>query len=159
MGAGSVFFFELAFTRGASLTNKSVAGGAVEKDQQELEGKRILVVEDNTINVLVVKRFLEKWGVLFTHANDGVDATEKVRDQSFDLILMDIHMPNMDGYEAARIIRNNGKESCENVPIIALTASALMDNRERVYEAGMNDIVVKPFKPSELYRILTQYIR
>lgn len=159
VGEGSSFFFELTFGRGAPVGNKLVMGAPMEKDKQELEGKRILVVEDNSINVLVVKRFLEKWGVQFTHANDGIIATQKVQEQSFDLILMDIHMPNMDGYEAARIIRQQSASYCKTVPIIALTASALMDNRERVYEAGMNDIVVKPFKPAELYRILTQYIR
>ncbi|MGH1335992.1 MAG: response regulator [Aureispira sp.] len=158
VGKGSTFSFVLEFGKGALLKKSHVAGVPAQNDKRDLTGKHILVVEDNTVNVLVVKRFLQKWGVEFVHAEDGLEALKKVANYSFDLILMDIHMPNMDGYEAAKAIRDQGDTHYEQVPIIALTASALMDNKERVFEAGMNDIVVKPFKPAELYRILTQYI-
>ncbi len=158
VGEGSIFSFVLEFGKGAPLQNTNAIGIPVTNDKKDLTGKHILVVEDNTVNVLVVKRFLQKWGVEFAHAEDGLEALKKVKDFAFDLILMDIHMPNMDGYEAAKAIRGKDSLHYQTVPIIALTASALMDNKERVYEAGMNDIVVKPFKPAELYRILTQYI-
>lgn len=158
VGEGSIFSFVLNFGKGSTLEKSHAAGLPAQHDKRDLTGKHILVVEDNTVNVLVVKRFLQKWGVEFAHAADGVEALKKVANFSFDLILMDIHMPNMDGYEAAKAIRGKDDAHYQNIPIIALTASALMDNRERVYEAGMNDIVVKPFKPAELYRILTQYI-
>jgi signal transduction histidine kinase/streptogramin lyase/BarA-like signal transduction histidine kinase len=158
VGEGSVFSFVLKFGKGAVLVHDKTTGAPISNDKKDLTGKRILVVEDNTVNVLVVKRFLNKWGVEFVHAEDGVEALKKVDDGVFDLILMDIHMPNMDGYEAAKAIRNRPNPQLQRIPIIALTASALMDNKERVYEVGMNDIVVKPFKPAELYRILTQYI-
>lgn len=158
VGEGSTFSFVLEFGKGAPLQSSNGVGVPTQKDRRDLTGKHILVVEDNTVNVLVVKRFLQKWGVEFVHAEDGLEALKKVDDYAFDLILMDIHMPNMDGYEAAKAIRQKENAHYQQVPIIALTASALLDNKERVYEAGMNDIVVKPFKPAELYRILTQYI-
>lgn len=157
VGVGSTFSFVLEFGKGAPL-EKRVARIPTQNDNGALAGKYILVVEDNVVNVLVVKRFLEKWGVEFVHAKDGLEALKKVEEYSFDLILMDIHMPNMDGYEASKAIRSSDNAYYQTVPIIALTASALIDNKERVYEVGMNDIVVKPFKPAELYRILTQYI-
>lgn len=158
VGEGSTFSFVLKFGKGAPVEKNQLSGSMVKNEKRDLSGKHILVVEDNTVNVLVVKRFLQKWGVKFVHAADGLEALKKIDEYFFDLILMDIHMPNMDGYEASKAIRKRENSYYQRIPIIALTASALTDNKEKVYNAGMNDIVVKPFKPSELYRILTQYI-
>lgn len=158
VGKGSVFSFILKFGKGTPLVHKNALGDPQKDPSNDLEGMRVLVVEDNTVNVLVVKKFLEKWKVDFMHASDGVEAIEKVQKHVFDLILMDIHMPNMDGYEATESIRAFEGNYYKSVPIIALTASALMDNKERIYNAGMNDIVVKPFKPAELYKILVKYL-
>ncbi|WMX17299.1 response regulator [Aureispira sp. CCB-E] len=158
VGKGSIFSFELGFGKGASLAKERVLGAPKERLGKELKGAKVLVVEDNTVNVLVVQKFLEKWGVDFFHAEDGLEAVKKVDKQQFDLVLMDIHMPNMDGYVATEIIRAKKDGHYNQIPIIALTASALMDNKERIYEAGMNDIVVKPFKPAELYKVLAKYL-
>jgi signal transduction histidine kinase/CheY-like chemotaxis protein/ligand-binding sensor domain-containing protein len=158
VGKGSAFSFVLDFGKGVSLSKERIMGAPKERLGKELKGARVLVVEDNTVNVLVVQKFLEKWGVDFTHAGDGVEAVEKVNTQHFDLILMDIHMPNMDGYAATEIIRAKKDGHYDYIPIIALTASALMDNKDRIYQAGMNDIVVKPFKPTELYNVLAKYL-
>jgi signal transduction histidine kinase/CheY-like chemotaxis protein/ligand-binding sensor domain-containing protein len=158
VGEGSTFSFVLDFGKGASLSNELILGAPKEELGKALKGANVLAVEDNLVNVLVVQKFLEKWGVNVTHAADGEEAVRKVDEQQFDLILMDIHMPNMDGYAAARIIREKKDKQHEFIPIIALTASALMDNKERIYEAGMNDIVVKPFKPAELYKVLVKYL-
>lgn len=158
VGKGSTFSFVLGFGKGASLLKERVLGAPKEGLGKELKGAKVLVVEDNTVNVLVVQKFLEKWGVDFTHAADGVEAVKKVEVQQFDLILMDIHMPNMDGYVATEMIRAKKDGYYDSIPIIALTASALMDNKERIYDAGMNDIVVKPFKPAELYKVLVKYL-
>jgi signal transduction histidine kinase/CheY-like chemotaxis protein/ligand-binding sensor domain-containing protein len=158
VGKGSTFSFVLGFGKGVSLSTERVLGAPKEQLGKELKGAKVLAVEDNMVNVLVVKKFLKKWGVDFTHAADGVEAIKKINTQHFDLILMDIHMPNMDGYAATKIIRAKKDGYHEFIPIIALTASALMDNKERIYEAGMNDIVVKPFKPAELYKVLAKYL-
>ncbi|CAA6808042.1 MAG: PAS domain S-box-containing protein [uncultured Aureispira sp.] len=158
VGKGAVFSFVLGFKKGASLSKKRILGAPKEQLGKALKGAKVLAVEDNLVNVLVVKKFLEKWGVDFTHAADGLEAIEKIKEQDFDLILMDIHMPNMDGYAATKIIRAKKDGHHEFIPIIALTASALMDNKERIYEAGMNDIVVKPFQPAELYKVLAKYL-
>jgi CheY-like chemotaxis protein len=158
VGEGSTFSFVLKFGKGAPLEKNQLDGSTAQSEKRDLSGKHILVVEDNTVNVLVVKRFLQKWGVKFVHAADGVEALKKIDEYFFDLILMDIHMPNMDGYEASKAIRKRDSSYYQNIPIIALTASALTDNKQKIYDAGMNDIVVKPFKPAELYRTLTQYI-
>lgn len=158
VGKGSVFSFVLNFGKGAPLSNERVLGAPKAQSAEALKGAKVLAVEDNMVNVLVVKKFLEKWGVDFTHAADGEEAIKKIEEQHFDLILMDIHMPNMDGYVATKIIRAKKDGYHESIPIIALTASALMDNKERIYEVGMNDIVVKPFKPAELYKVLAKYL-
>lgn len=158
VGKGSTFSFVLDFGKGASLSKKRIMGAPKEHLGKELKGAKVLVVEDNLVNVLVVQKFLEKWGVDFTHAGDGLEAIEKIGAQHFDLILMDIHMPNMDGYAATEIIRGKKDGHYDFIPIIALTASALMDNKDRIYQAGMNDIVVKPFKPTELYKVLAKYL-
>ena len=123
-----------------------------------LAGPFLISVCPQNVNVLVVKKFLKKWGVVFTHAIDGLDALEKVKSEDFDIILMDIHMPNMDGYSATKEIRKMESKHYQKIPIIALTASALMDHRGRIYEAGMDDIVVKPFNPSELYNMMAKFL-
>lgn len=158
VGKGSTFSFVLKFDKGKALSSKRFKHKRATTNGQLLEGAKILVVEDNAVNVLVVKKFLKKWGIEFTHAADGEEAIQKITTSSFDLILMDIHMPNMDGYTASRQIRKMNGQEYRDIPIIALTASALMDNQNKVFEAGMNDIVVKPFNPSELYEILTKYL-
>lgn len=158
IGKGSSFYFDLLFRKGEVLANTFTAKKEKEQVREELKGAQILVVEDNAVNVLVVKKFLKKWGMNFTHAVDGVEAVEATKKIDFDLILMDIHMPNMDGYTATKIIRKMNSVHYQSVPIIALTASALMDNKERINEAGMNEIIVKPFKPNELQKVLIKYL-
>lgn len=158
IGKGSNFFFVLNFKKGVSINAKRVLGVPRENEAKSLMGIRVLVVEDNEVNVIVVKKFLKKWGVDFAHASDGVKALEKVKENQYDIILMDIHMPNMDGYSATKAIRMLPGEHYKKIPIIALTASALMDHRGRIYDAGMDDIVVKPFNPAELYDMMSKYL-
>jgi len=111
-----------------------------------------LLAEDNKINQLVASKILKKWDVEVTIANDGLEAVEFVSNDNFDLVLMDINMPNMDGYEATRNIRKLKDENKNSIPVIALTASAFSCVEEAVIQAGMNDHVGKPFKPDELFQ-------
>lgn len=120
----------------------------------KLNGKHILLVEDNAMNILVAGKFLKKWNVHYDQAVNGLEAVEKASSNSYDVILMDLQMPEMDGYEATRIIR----QSDQRTPIIALTASALPQDQELVYAAGMNDFILKPFSPDDLMEKLARNI-
>ncbi|MBS1532322.1 MAG: response regulator [Bacteroidetes bacterium] len=111
---------------------------------------RVLIAEDNMVNVMLMKKLLSKWGVTPTVAENGERAIEMVQYGNFDIILMDLQMPILNGFDAATEIRKMRDPKKANIPIIALTASALFDIKERVFSSGMNDYVSKPFKPEEL---------
>jgi signal transduction histidine kinase/ActR/RegA family two-component response regulator len=111
---------------------------------------RVLIAEDNMVNVMLMKKLLSKWGITPTVAENGERAIEMVQYGNFDIILMDLQMPILNGFDAATEIRKMRDPKKANIPIIALTASALFDIKERVFSSGMNDYVSKPFKPDEL---------
>lgn len=113
-----------------------------------LQGKRILVVEDNVINQMVVRHSVATLGGETDIACEGAEAIEKLKTADYDLVLMDIQMPVMDGYETTRFIRNQLKS---NVPVIAMTAFAQRGEDEKCYEGGMNGYVSKPFTLESLY--------
>jgi signal transduction histidine kinase/CheY-like chemotaxis protein len=115
-----------------------------------LTGLRVLMAEDNMVNVMLMKKLLSKWGITPTVAENGERAVEMVQYGNFDIILMDLQMPVLNGFDAAVEIRKMRDPKKANIPIIALTASALFDIKERVFSSGMNDYVSKPFKPDEL---------
>ncbi len=148
IGVGSTFYFTINFevSRNASL-GKSAKTASFE---DSIEGKRILIVEDNMMNIMVLRQFLERWGVKAEIAMNGREAIDRIKEAHFDAVLMDIHMPEMDGIEATIEIRKLPEERKRNVPIIALTAENEMQFRQRVYEVGMNDYIFKPFNPEDL---------
>ncbi|MDU8457928.1 ATP-binding protein [Pseudomonas syringae group sp. J254-4] len=117
---------------------------------------RVLLVEDNPVNQLVAKGILGKLGCEVIISSHGGEALEQLEQGHFDLVLMDCNMPVMDGYEASRQIRSSGR--WPNLPIVALTANAMPDERERCKAAGMNDYLAKPFRRAELAGILDQWI-
>jgi two-component system, sensor histidine kinase and response regulator len=117
----------------------------------------ILLVEDNEINQEIAKEILEKEGFTVTIANDGREAVEKVRMDSFAVILMDLHMPVMDGYTATKIIR--AEPAYKDVPIIAMTADVVTGVRSKAQEAGMNDYISKPINPSDLFATLSRWVK
>ena len=119
-------------------------------DYSQLQGARVLVVEDNKINQVVVAKILTRNGMEVHTADNGFEAIELVETNNFDLILMDIQMPEMDGYRATAEIRNNPSSLKQNIPIIALTSSAFLTEKEKAVLFGMNDYVGKPFSPDEL---------
>jgi signal transduction histidine kinase/CheY-like chemotaxis protein/ligand-binding sensor domain-containing protein len=118
---------------------------------ESLKGYKVLLVEDNDINIKIAKQFLEKWDLEVDVAKDGQIAVDMFEPDKYHLILMDLHLPNMDGYEATELIRKRDK----NIPIIALTAAAMVQEREKVLAGGMNDFITKPFKPKDLYNKIT----
>jgi CheY-like chemotaxis protein len=116
---------------------------------------RVLVVEDNWVNQKIAVRVLGKRGHDAATADDGRQALERFRQERFDLVLMDIQMPEMDGYEAARLIRTLEGER-RRTPIIALTAFATPADRTRCFEAGMDAHLAKPIDPQELDRVIRE---
>jgi len=120
---------------------------------------KVLVVEDNPVNLAVVKKMLEKAGLTTVTANDGVEAMEALRQQHFDVVLMDCQMPRMDGYEATEAIREReARQGLMRMPVIAMTANAMAGDRERCLAVGMDDYLSKPVKPSELENKLRQWL-
>jgi signal transduction histidine kinase/CheY-like chemotaxis protein len=147
-GVGSTFFVELTFGKGDEI--EEVEKDVSEEGTKSLIGLKVLLAEDNVVNQKVMQRFLERWNVEMKVVEDGVEALEALKEHNYDVILMDLQMPNMDGYEAAEHIRKLDDPYKRNIPIIALTAAALKEVREKVYAAGMTDFVTKPFNPADL---------
>jgi signal transduction histidine kinase/ActR/RegA family two-component response regulator len=126
------------------------------KDFSDLRPAKILLVEDNPVNQLVAKGMLSKLGCEVIISSHGGEALEQLERHTFDLVLMDCNMPVMDGYEASRQIRRSGR--WPHLPIIALTANAMPEERERCRAAGMSDYLAKPFRRAELINLLDQWV-
>ncbi|HDH05022.1 MAG TPA: response regulator [Nitrospirae bacterium] len=161
-GKGSTFHFTARF----GIVSKSVkqdilspdidheGGSSVSRHTSPEDRKilHILLVEDNILNQKVAVRMLESHGYTLTVANNGVEALEALGKQRFDLVLMDVQMPEMDGIEATRIIRSSKDTGFDpEIPIIAVTALAFEEDRQRCIKAGMNGCITKPFKRQELF--------
>lgn len=124
--------------------------------REKYQGKRLLLAEDDPINQEIAAMLLTDIGFGFDIANDGVQAVELARQNRYDLILMDMQMPNMDGLQAARAIHQNASHA--TTPIVAMTANAFIEDRERCLAAGMTDFIAKPFYPEELFAILLSHL-
>lgn len=156
-GKGSSFRF--AITLGVSEMNSPGQKAEIPENYTGLEGKRILIAEDNKINFFVANKFLTGWGAKVTHAENGQIALEKVRSENFDLILMDLQMPVMDGIEAAKIIRESNDPKINGIPIVALTAAIMSENHDKIETLHINDYVLKPFKPHDLFVRILKHVR
>jgi len=158
-GEGSVFFFTLTFKKSyikeEKLENALLHNGSTKTKNNSLQGMKILLVEDNKINQKVTKKFLTKWGVETTIADNGQIALDFVQINEYDLVLMDMQMPVMNGIEATKAIRELG-DDFEKLPIIALTASAVLDMKRTAIKAGLNGFITKPFTPDILYAKISQ---
>ncbi len=154
---GSVFTFSIEYSVPATEARAADQGAA--DTMKKLTGKRILVAEDNKINFFVANKFLESWGVIVTHVENGSLALEEVGRQEFDLILMDLHMPVMDGIEATRIIRSSSDSKISQIPIVALTAAVMSEANDKIDNLSINDYVLKPFKPKDLYDRIAKNVR
>lgn len=155
-GVGSTFSFDirLGFPTGKIQINEDKREEDILPSSPSLH---ILLVEDNRVNQVVANKHLNKMGFTVTTAESGEKALEALKKDTFDLILMDINMPGMNGLEATGVIRDS-TESYSNIKIIALTASILGDDTQKYFEAGMDGFVSKPFNPDELYRKIMEMV-
>ncbi len=145
-----------AFTRSAPEADSQQSGTNVQW-AADLTGLRVLLVEDNEINRELASQLLRDAGIVVSIAHNGREAVEKVAAESFDGVLMDIQMPEMDGYQAAKAIR--ARPEFAALPIIAMTANAMIADRAEALAAGMNEHVSKPIDPSELYAAITRWCK
>jgi CheY-like chemotaxis protein len=122
---------------------------------KEISGAKILLGEDNDVNQLVASKILGNAGFVVTIASDGQEAVEKVKSNTYDLVLMDVQMPIMDGLTATKVIRDDG---FKDLPIVAMTAHAMSNDRQLSLDAGMNDHVNKPINVNELFQTLVKWI-
>ncbi len=155
-GVGSTFSFVIEFAKGE---NETVTELNLQENDAEMKqiavGKKILVVDDNRINQVVTKRILEQKAFNCEIRDNGTAAVDAIKDQHFDLVLMDLNMPGISGLEATRQIRLFNPV----IPIIALTAVEIEEIREEIHEAGMNDIIVKPYDNSTFYQVIYRNIQ
>lgn len=152
-GKGTTVTINIPFTIGNAadlpLTNQVLADSSI------LSNKKILLVEDNEMNRLVATTVLNNYGVLLNEVTNGQEAVDELQHSSYDLILMDVQMPVMNGLEATAFIRKNIDQK---IPIIALTANAIKGESDRCIEAGMNDYVSKPFEEEDLVYIMAKWL-
>ncbi len=147
---GSKFFFNINFKIGDAGLVTEVKNTDILKE--DLSHLKILVAEDHVMNRLLLKKVLNKWNNQPTFAENGLEAIAKLKEEDFDIILMDLYMPELDGYHAAQFIRNMQDGRKSRIPILAFTASVSDTLILDIKAAGMNDCLSKPFDPQELYR-------
>jgi len=152
-GKGSVFTLTMWFEKPGEEQEAQRKGG------RDLKGASILIAEDNEVNQLLVRTLLEAWNAKVEIVDSGLNALGRAQKGGFDLILMDLQMPFMDGIEAAENIRALDDPHKSQIPIVALTADVLSETRRKVLAAGMNDLVTKPINQAELYQSLRRALQ
>ncbi len=150
---GSHFFFKIPFKLVKSNESEQQNEGVTVQVKKDIRGVRALIVEDNEINASILRSFLTRWEMPVKEAITGVHALELIKYHKFDVILMDLEMPEMNGYTALKKIREQNIKT----PVIAFTATLLEDMDSLITEAGFTDYILKPFKPADLKRKLEKY--
>lgn len=128
----------------------------------DLRDKRILVVEDNELNREIAKELLEEQGIIVDIACDGLEAVDKIKlsdPGDFDLVLMDIQMPKLNGYEATKLIRNLNHKQLQSIPIVAMTANAFDEDKKKALDAGMDGFIAKPVDPTKLIATIAEFTK
>lgn len=160
VGVGSTFHFEFTFKKGSKSSTKPSSQIDVNLNKTKVELKNLhgLLAEDIVLNQQLVKKIMEKWGYTIDVVFNGEEAIEKVKNNNYDFILMDIQMPNMDGTTATTVIRKMEDPIKRNIPIIALTAQASMAEADKCLALGMNAYMSKPFKAQELKQKINELV-
>ncbi len=168
LGKGSTFFFEIPYTlpNQEEVSIVEVQTTAIQlqdntyNNNASLKGARILLAEDNSLNQFVAKQLLKKWNAEVSVAETGKEALKSLQELEFDVVLMDLQMPEMNGFEATAEIRGGKHKNINTaIPIIALTADAFDETRKKVLDAGMNDFITKPFKQDDLFTKILAHIK
>lgn len=153
-GKGSKFYFFLNMKK---VPNEVPL---LEDDQHDIKADfsniNLLLVEDNKINQLLARQILQGWKINVDVANDGFEAIAKLQRRQYNIILLDLQMPEIDGFEVAKFVRRSMKSPLNTIPIVALTADAFPETRQKTLDAGMNDFITKPFQQSDLLRVLAK---
>jgi signal transduction histidine kinase/TolA-binding protein len=151
---GTKFYFNLDFDKSDLKTISSIETNQV-ISHENLKGKSVLLVEDNKINQMITKKMVENKGMICTIIDNGEDSIVAMQNNKFDLVLMDVHLPGINGTEATAEIRKFDTTT----PIVALTAISLNENREMLLSYGMDDVVTKPFAPEHFYNVISSYVK
>ena len=161
VGVGSTFSFTLDFSTVKKVSRKKKRKPSIRKRSLYYEGvRKILIVDDNLLNLSVGRKFLKYWDLECDFAPNGAEAIKLIRENDYQLILMDLEMPIMDGFKAVERIRQfeEKKYQSDQLPIIALTASAVAEIRQKALDVGMNDFLLKPYKPEALFAKLQEHL-
>ena len=161
LGQGSTFWAELPLPGTPTPISSQPRQLQDGRENQDLQGLRVLMVEDHPVNMMIAVAQLQQWGLEVSQANDGSQAVEAIfaaasMGKPFDAVLMDVQMPVMSGHEATRQVRR--RFSAEELPIVALTAAALISERDEALAAGMNDFLTKPIDAPRLRQTLVRLI-
>ena len=149
---GSKFYFAITVPVHKGRNTVSIDSKAP-LDNMKLKGLKVLIAEDNPINMMIASRFLDKWGVSYSKAKNGLEAVSLFRERDFDVILMDLEMPEMDGYGALNEIRKANTD----IPVIAFTAAVFDHMKDKLTLSGFNDYIQKPFQPEDLHSRLVKF--
>jgi PAS domain S-box-containing protein len=153
---GSYFYFDIKLKKG-NLETENMTDPSSKTHNFSDKHIHILVVEDNLVNQMIIGRFMRLYNVGFDFAGDGQQALDKIKSKAYNLVLMDLQMPIMDGFRATKEIRNLKEAYYQKIPIIALTADAFQDVKDKSLSTGMNDYLSKPFRPDALINIINKY--
>jgi PAS domain S-box-containing protein len=155
-GTGSIFTVEIPVL----ISNKAeFINEPANETYPRLKGGKLLVVEDNIFNQMLIEQVLIKWGIQIDKANNGIEALVLMRKNKYDIILMDMQMPEMNGIETTKHIRIPDSDVLDHrVTIIAISADAFDESKKKAIQAGMNDYITKPFRQKELYQLLKKYL-
>jgi signal transduction histidine kinase/ActR/RegA family two-component response regulator len=154
LGKGSTFIINISYKMPDEDKLLSDALAAAETQSVSVNDIKVLIAEDNVMNQQLIKHLMKNWNISYTLVSNGAEAVKELKEEEYTIVLMDIQMPEMDGYSATQVIRN---ELFSDVPIIAMTAHAMMGEKEKCIQLGMNDYVSKPLKETILYNIIAQY--
>ncbi len=159
VGSGTIFKIELEFRVPEKPVKKTAVPRRSEYQPQDLSLISILLVEDNRVNQFLAKQLLSKMGFYVEIASNGKEALEQLKKRNYDAILMDVQMPGMNGYELSEHIRTQLSPPQNRIPIIALTAYASAQEKEKAMSLGMNDYITKPYSPQELLTVILKHVK
>jgi CheY-like chemotaxis protein len=154
VGRGSTFNFVCWYT--ISIKPKTKVTAKTDKILPPFNNVRVLVAEDNMVNQFMLSKILKDWNVEVEMVDNGRKVIERLTNKDYDIVLMDTHMPEMNGYQAAKTIRVDFEEPKRSIPIISLSAASYDHEQQEALSAGMNDVLSKPFLPYQLHEKMSR---